>query len=1033
MPPVVTRLQPVALLVPVVLLLAGASTARAATAPPSAAGVVEIARPGRGWVPDGYRATPESDRLGALRAGGLAPAEAPAAVRPGAGFGEDLDAAAARRHAARAAWAEFAARPALRADVVWDARTGMPHRVRVAGLRAASRRLETAAAAEAAARDLVRREASLLTGGETPGPAEMPLVKARRVGDVWLLVFGQRYRGFEVLDGRVDVRLRVDGSVPVIGSGWCAGIDVATEPRVHRSAAEAVARVGVGFADGRDRERGSDLVVLPVPAGDGVGYRLAHRVRLAVQDPPGVWATYVDAADGRVWARENELRHLEVGGTVLGYILPVTYTDPQVQRPFRFALVWHPGDSTYADAAGAYRLPGTTAGEPIYAELRAPFVAVVNQAGSSVRLFGLAPAADPLPFVFSPAAGDTAERNGFYQTLAVHDYVKDLDPGFTALDFPLPCNVNINATCNAYWDGASINFYRYGGGCANTANIADVIFHEYGHGVTQFTFAPFDANGGMHEGFSDYLAATMTRQPLVGIGFRGPGTYLRSVENAVALPAPECGGKVHCLGTAVSGALWDLQQSFIAALGDSGAARAKADSLWHYAGYGGAYWYDDYLVDLLVVDDDDGTLVNGTPHYADICAAFEAHGFHCPEAASGAWIAHAPLGDADSSPAPFAVVAEMGSTTSGLAPLAQRLFFRLHSGPWEEAPMGPAEGSTFVAAIPALPAGGRVDYYLENRDADGSVATSPPGAPAAAHTFHVGALETVHADDFETGNHGWTANAGNTAVSGFWELIDPHGTASDGYPFQPEDDHTPYPGAICWVTGDTTAAFPPPAGADDVDGGCVHLVSPAWDLSALDNARLEYWRWYTDETSLDDTLHVEISADGGVTWLPLEEQLFTQNAWRKLSFDLGSRVPLTSQFRLRLRACDLGGGSLTEAALDDIAVTTRRSALVAADRPPPPRVLALRAAVPNPTRSATAIAFDVPGAAGAAAQAVTLGLYDARGRRVRTLVRGVLPPGSHTVRWDGRDASGRAVAAGTYLCRLEAEGRLLTGKVVVLP
>ena len=43
--------------------------------------------------------------------------------------------------------------------------------------------------------------------------------------------------------------------------------------------------------------------------------------------------------------------------------------------------------------------------------------------------------------------------------------------------------MNINDTCNAFWDGGSINFYRSGGGCSNTGELAGVFDHEWGHGL----------------------------------------------------------------------------------------------------------------------------------------------------------------------------------------------------------------------------------------------------------------------------------------------------------------------------------------------------------------------------------------------------------------------------------------------------------------------------------------------------------------------------------------------------------------------
>ncbi|UCG42299.1 MAG: immune inhibitor A [candidate division WOR-3 bacterium] len=48
----------------------------------------------------------------------------------------------------------------------------------------------------------------------------------------------------------------------------------------------------------------------------------------------------------------------------------------------------------------------------------------------------------------------------------------------------------------------------------------------------------------------------------------------------------------------------------------------------------------------------------------------------------------------------------------------------------------------------------------------------------------------------------------------------------------------------------------------------------------------------------------------------------------------------------------------------------------------------------------------------------TVELYDASGRLVRILVSATQPAGSSSVRWDGRDDTGREAAAGVYYCRL---------------
>jgi hypothetical protein len=82
---------------------------------------------------------------------------------------------------------------------------------------------------------------------------------------------------------------------------------------------------------------------------------------------------------------------------------------------------------------------------------------------------------------------------------------------------------------------------------------------------------------------------------------------------------------------------------------------------------------------------------------------------------------------------------------------------------------------------------------------------------------------------------------------------------------------------------------------------------------------------------------------------------------------------------------------------------------------------------PNPFRFATQIRFDLPDAA-----SVDLVVYDTLGRNVKTLVRGLMPAGSHAVDWDGRDEGGRIVASGVYFVRVRSEGREESRKIVRL-
>lgn len=95
--------------------------------------------------------------------------------------------------------------------------------------------------------------------------------------------------------------------------------------------------------------------------------------------------------------------------------------------------------------------------------------------------------------------------------------------------------------------------------------------------------------------------------------------------------------------------------------------------------------------------------------------------------------------------------------------------------------------------------------------------------------------------------------------------------------------------------------------------------------------------------------------------------------------------------------------------------------------PSPVLSTALHPVSPNPFNPRTTVRFDL-----AEAGPVRLGIYDTRGRRVVTLVGGPLAAGEYAQEWDGHDARGRAVSSGVYWARLEADGRAISRKLVLV-
>ncbi len=83
---------------------------------------------------------------------------------------------------------------------------------------------------------------------------------------------------------------------------------------------------------------------------------------------------------------------------------------------------------------------------------------------------------------------------------------------------------------------------------------------------------------------------------------------------------------------------------------------------------------------------------------------------------------------------------------------------------------------------------------------------------------------------------------------------------------------------------------------------------------------------------------------------------------------------------------------------------------------------------PNPSNGGPVhVLFRLP-----AERAVGLSVYDGAGRRVRSLSQGLFAAGTRSLTWDGRDDTGRPVAAGAYFLRLDSGGERQAARLMLI-
>jgi hypothetical protein len=119
-----------------------------------------------------------------------------------------------------------------------------------------------------------------------------------------------------------------------------------------------------------------------------------------------------------------------------------------------------------------------------------------------------------------------------------------------------------------------------------------------------------------------------------------------------------------------------------------------------------------------------------------------------------------------------------------------------------------------------------------------------------------------------------------------------------------------------------------------------------------------------------------------------------------------------------------GGSGISGGMLNDTWSLQFQSA-VGVDGPRPLAAARMLPVIPNPSRSPMSLAFEAPTAVTA-----RIAVFAPNGRLVRELWNGPADAGSHSVVWDGSDASGAAVGAGVYFYVASIGAERFSGKLV---
>lgn len=655
------------------------------------------------------------------------------------------------------------------------------------------------------------------------------VVAANRVdGGKRTVAFVQTWRGLRVVGGQMHVvfardRLFYAASAALpIATGIPLAADVA-RPRAR--ADRAAAWVGASLRATGER------VVLPIVRGPGdLTYRVAD-----VFDAPARHADVYVALDGTPLAHRSRAHHAT--STLLFDIGLRHAAGPRTQVPAPELAITVDGTPATTGLDGGFTW-GTDVAATVAPSLAGARVTIVNEAGPVATTSLTAQPGQPVAWSAAADEAVDAQVSAYAYAAIAKAIGRRIDPTLAWLDQPIAVHVNIDQTCNAFSTGDAIHFFRASAECQNTARVADIVHHEFGHSFHAQSIIPGagGSDSSIVEGVADFFAANISGDSGIGRGLAYDDTPVRELDpiGSERVYPRDLTPISHWTGLIIGGALWDLRAQLAAQL-----AAAEATAVTDRIFLGILQRASDVTTAYqaaLVADDDDGDLGNGTPHGCTIESAFGRHGL------AGSEFRETALRPAEVTGRRVAVTVDTpaGTACPPAAVTAMTLAWRVGDGPASDVAMT-AAGATWSAELPDLPAGTVVRFRIAAALDTSETLLLPDNPADPEYQAFLGTPTELWCERFDVDPR-WKQSG-----DGEWEVdvADPANTAAG-------DPAAAFAGAR-WLGNDLG-----PDGRYRADI-LTSIETPPIDASAWGSVHLQFRRWLVIEDSALDVATIRVN------------------------------------------------------------------------------------------------------------------------------------------------------------------------------
>ena len=874
-------------------------------------------------------------------------------------------------------------------------------------------------------------------------PDNLKLQRKDLADGKWFVTYKQYYNGVEVLLSDVQLVIYKTGKVMTFSSKYFNDINISTIAELTHKSAKTFASTNLSVkSNNATMSLNEKPMILPIESEAGVSYKLVYQYK--VQNGINRFMSYVDANSGEALWRYNTTSNADINLSASGAVKQNRYVGSLGEVALPNMNVTVGSQSITLDTNGKYSLP-FTASSSVSASLSGKYVKVISVGErSSAKFTGTISSAGDFNILFNDNNSHRYERNMFYYANHLIDFFHKLDPSMKVLEKQFYVELQYETDAdqtgpNAYSTGDTIVFLDVHLNTNRMADIPGVYFHEFGHSVNKLFYDARNNNSGMindacNEGTADITSAMILDDRQIGHGYVYPDTnaFLRDCKNSRKYP-DDVVGESHNDGQILSGAFWDLKE-----LTDIETLRKLA----HYARYSMPDGTDfgtaafAWFKAVLVADDNDGNLGNGTPHMKQIVTAFNNHNIGLNYFFTNALV-HTALKDASADGNAYPVKFGFGSKSIAKVGFDSiYVVYQTKNAKGISAPekiLTSISGAYYTASIPAQAKGTIVNYWFEMVDTNSKSNTKICNFSIkdGYYTFLVG-YSRAYYDNFETNT--WNSGiSSDNATIGMWELGVPKQIKSSVFGLLKPDADNSSVGTKCYITGVSSPSanqvdWYPAIIFQYVPDGTTSITSYKCDLYKLENPVLKisnfYNYYYMTEYGGDiPSFKLEASIDDGSTWTLIKD-FSTSTKWQNnillLSDYINTNSSAIFKFTMKVNQVTNQGytmaNALSVACFDDFEVLTINSTIMT-NVNEEQNLANIGLVSPNPFIQSVNIPISFDNS--------NVNIFNQFGATVYTA-----NVGAGNLNWNGTDMQGNDISSGVYYYTVKSGEKIFKGSIV---